>query len=321
MLMPSQRIKFGVYMPQDAPYPIVRQLAQAADQLGYHSLWFIDHLIGASVDVQAPMLECWTLMSAIAEATERIRIGTMVLCNAFRPPALLAKMTASLDVMSNGRLECALGAGWYEKEFQQYGFAFPAIATRIRQLEEGIEVMKRMWTQTEASFHGTYYQIDGAINNPKPLQTPHPPLHIGGQGEKRMLRLVATHADVWNVAAGTSLEEYRHKIAVLEEHCHAIGRDPATIERSRQMIVVLNEVSRGLASKMREAQKRFALFGNMQQLAIRGTPPECITRLREFTDLGVAYFVLFLSDVSIHPEARGIGTLRLFAEKVLPAFA
>jgi F420-dependent oxidoreductase-like protein len=321
MIMPSPRIKFGVYMPQDAPYPIIRQLAQAADQLGYHSLWFIDHLIGASVDVQAPMLESWTLMSAITEATERIRIGTLVLCNAFRSPALLAKMTASLDVMSNGRLECALGAGWYEKEFQQYGFAFPAAARRIRQLEEGIEVIKRMWTQDEASFHGIYYQIDGAVNNPKPVQKPHPPLQIGGRGEQLMLRLVAKHADIWNVAAGTSLEEYRHKAAVLAEHCHAIGRDPATIERSRQMIVVLNDSSRGLTSKMRQAQKRFALFGNMQQLAIRGTPQECIAQLREVIDLGVTYFVLFLSDVSLHPDTKGVETLRLFAEKVLPALA
>jgi F420-dependent oxidoreductase-like protein len=319
--MAAPRIKFGVYIPQDVPYPIVRHLAQAADQLGYHSLWFIDHLIGASVDVEAPMLECWTLMAAMAEATERIRIGTMVLCNAFRPPAILAKMAASLDVMSNGRLEFALGAGWYAKEFQQYGFAFPAPAIRIRQLEEALEVIKRMWTQDEASFHGTYYQIDGAVNNPKPLQKPHPPLHIGGRGEKLMLRLVAKHASIWNVAAGTSLAEYRHKVAVLEEHCRAIGRDPATIERSRQMIVVLNESSRGLTSKMREAQKRFALFGNMQQLAIRGTPQECMAQIREAIDLGVTYFVFFLSDVSIHPDTRGVETLRLFAEKVMPAFA
>jgi F420-dependent oxidoreductase-like protein len=319
--MSSPRIKFGVYIPQDAPYPIVRHLAQAADQLGYHSLWFIDHLIGASVNVDTPMLECWTLMAAMAEATERIRIGTMVLCNAFRPPAMLAKMAASLDVMSNGRLEFALGAGWYAKEFQQYGFAFPAPAMRIRQLEEALEVIKRMWTQDEASFHGTYYQIDGAVNNPKPLQKPHPPLHIGGRGEKLMLRLVAKHANIWNVAAGTSLAEYRHKVAVLEEHCRAIGRDPATIERSRQMIVVLNESSRGLTSKMREAQKRFALFGDMQQLAIRGTPQECTAQIREAIDLGVTYFVFFLSDVSIHPDTRGVETLRLFAEKIVPAFA
>jgi F420-dependent oxidoreductase-like protein len=318
--MPSRRIKFGVYIPQDAPYPIVRQLAQAADQLGYHSLWCIDHLIGASVNVEAPMLECWTLMAAMAEATERIRIGTMVLCNAFRPPAMLAKMAASLDVMSNGRLEFALGAGWYKKEFQQYGFAFPAPAIRIRQLEEALEVIKRMWTQDEASFHGIYYHIDGAVNNPKPLQKPYPPLHIGGRGEKLMLRLVAKHADIWNVAAGTSLAEYRHKVAVLEEHCHAIGRDPASIERSRQMIVVLSEAPRQRARKMREAQQRFALFGNMQQLAIRGTPQECIVQIREVIDLGVTSFVLFLSDVSIHPEDRGVETLRFFAEKVLRDF-
>jgi F420-dependent oxidoreductase-like protein len=296
-------------------------LARAADQLGYHSLWFVDHLIGASVSVDTPMLECWTLMSAVAEATERIRIGTLVLCNAFRSPALLAKMTATLDVISNGRLEFALGAGWYEQEFRQYGFAFPAVAIRIKQLEEGIEIIKRMWTQHEASFHGTHYSVDGAVNSPKPLQKPHPPLQIGGRGEKLMLRLVAKHADIWNVSAGTTLEEYRHKTAVLEEHCRAVGRDPATIERSRQMIVVLSEDSEDLADKMDQAQERFALFGDMQQLAIRGTPEECIAQLQEVIALGVTSFVLFLSDVNLHPETKGVETLRLFADKVMPVLA
>jgi F420-dependent oxidoreductase-like protein len=318
--MTSPRIQFGVYIPQDISYPMVRYLAQAADQLGYHSLWFIDHLIGASVSVDAPMLECWTLMSAVAEATERIRIGTMVLCNAFRSPALLAKMTSTLDVLSNGRLECALGAGWYEEEFKQYGFAFPSAGLRIEQLEEGIEILKRMWTEEHATFHGTYYTIAGAVNNPKPLQKPHPPLHIGGRGEKRMLRLVAKHADIWNVAAGTSLEEYRHKTTVLEQHCHAVRRDPASIERSRQMIVILCKEPAEVERKMSEAQERFALFGDMQQLAICGTPEACIAQLQEVVQLGVTSFVLFLSDVSIHPETQGVDTLRLFAEKVRPAF-
>jgi F420-dependent oxidoreductase-like protein len=319
--MTTQRIAFGVYIPQDVSYPTIRHLAQAADQLGYHSLWFIDHLIGASISVEAPMLECWTLMSAVAEATERIRIGTMVLCNAFRSPALLAKMTATLDVLSNGRLEFGLGAGWYAEEFKQYGFAFPSTAIRIKQLEEGIEILKRMWTEERASFHGTYYTIDEAINNPKPLQKPHPPVHIGGRGEKLMLRLIARHADIWNVAAGTSLEEYRHKTTVLERHCREVGRDPATIERSRQMIVVLCEDSAELESKMSQAQERFALFGSMQQLAIRGTPDECVAQIQEVVALGVTFFVLFLSDVSIHPTTKGVDTLRLFAEKVMPAFA
>ncbi len=319
--MPVPKIKFGVYIPQDtSSYPIIQQLAKTADSLGYYSLWFIDHLIGASVHVDAPMLECWTLMSAVAEATKQIRIGTLVLCDAFRPPSLLAKMGATLDVISNGRLEFAIGAGWYEKEFRQYGFPFPPPAIRIQQLAEGIEVIKRMWTEAEASFQGKYYSIDKAVNNPKPVQKPYPPLQIGGRGEKLMLRLVATYADIWNVAAGTSLEEYKRKTAVLEQHCREIGRDPKTIERSRQMIVVLAEKSEELPGKMCEAQERFALFGNMEQIAIRGTPEECVAQIQQMIDLGVTYFILFLSDVSIHPDTRGLATLKLFAEKVLPAF-
>jgi F420-dependent oxidoreductase-like protein len=317
--MTVRPIKFGVYIPQDVPYSTARYLAQAADQLGFHSLWFIDHLIGASVNVSAPMLECWTLMSAVAEATERIRLGTMVLCNAFRPPSVVAKMAATLDVVSNGRLEFAIGAGWYEREFRQYGFAFPSAGTRIAQLEEAIEVLKRMWTRDEASFQGTYYTIDAAINNPKPVQKPHPPLHIGGRGEQRMLPLVARHADVWNVSAGTTHEEYRHKVEVLEQHCRDLGRDPTTIERSRQMIVVLCDPDAERELKMQEAQERFGLFGDMQELAICGSPDECAAQLQDVVALGVTSFVLFLSDVSIYPETRGVDTLRLFAEKVRPA--
>ncbi len=318
--MAFSQVKFGVYIPQDVPYAVMRHLAQAADQLGYHTIWFIDHLIGASVSVTAPLLECWTAMAAMAEATQRVRIGTMVLCNAFRSPALLAKMSATLDVISNGRLEFALGAGWYEREFRQYGFPFPATSVRIAQLEEALEIIKRMWTQDEAWFSGKYYTIAGAINNPKPLQKPHPPVQIGGRGEKLMLRLVAKHADIWNVAAGTSPVEYQRKTAVLAEHCRAVGRDMATIERSRQLIVVLAEDPAALPMKMQQAQARFALFGDMQQLAIHGTPEACVAQLQEHVALGVRSFALFLADVSVHPETQGVNALRLFAEHVMPAF-
>ena len=135
-----------------------------------------------------------------------------------------------------------------------------------------------------------------------------------------MLRLVAQHADIWNVSAGTTHAEYQHKTTVLEQHCRAIGRDPATIERSRQMIVVLCDDPSELEEKMQQAQERFALFGNMQQQAIRGTPEQCIAQIQEVIALGVTSFVFFLSDVSIHPETKGLETLRFFAEKVLPAF-
>ncbi|GIX48994.1 MAG: hypothetical protein KatS3mg131_3205 [Candidatus Tectimicrobiota bacterium] len=319
--MTDSRITFGVYLPQDAPYAVLRELAQAADELGYDAIWFIDHLIGASVSVDAPLLECWTVMAAMAEATRRVRLGTMVLCNAFRSPALLAKMAATLDVISGGRLEFALGAGWYEREFKQYGFPFPPAAVRIAQLEEALEVIKRLWTQDEAWFFGKYYTLAGAVNRPKPLQQPHPPVHIGGRGERLMLRLVARHADRWNVAAGTTLEEYRHKVAVLEAHCQAVGRDPARIGRSRQLIVVLVEEEAELPAALREAQERFALFGDMHRLAIRGTPEACIAQLQQHVALGVTSFALFLSDLSVHPQTRGIAALRRFAERVRPAFA
>ncbi len=183
-----------------------------------------------------PCLEGWTRLPALAAQTQRLRVGVMVTGNTYRHPAVLAKMAATVDVITRGRLEFGLGAGWYEREHRAYGIPFHSTGERIRRLGEACEVIRRLWTQSVADFDGRYYQLREARCEPKPVQQPHPPVVIGGGGEQLTLRVVAHYADIWDCMTD-SPQEYRHKSAVLDSHCAAIGRDPATIERSKHVFV------------------------------------------------------------------------------------
>ena len=182
------RIKFGLFAPQvGAPFSVLKERAQLVDRLGFHSIWFVDHMWSRGLP-DLDHLEAWTLMSAIAAVTERLGIGTLVLCNSYRNPALLAKMASSLDQISNGRFLLGLGAGWMDEEYRAYGYPFPAVRVRIEQLEEALAIIKLLFKESRATFQGKYYAVNDAVNNPKPLQQPHPPILIGGAGEKRLLR-------------------------------------------------------------------------------------------------------------------------------------
>ena len=222
----NRTVRFGLRLPQDVTDAAeLRDLAQTAEQLGYHSLWLYDHFYHFPVPDNRTILEPWTLMSVLAGATRSIRVGTLVLCNAYRPPALLAKMAATLDVLSEGRLELGYGAGWHQEEFGGYGYDFPPVAVRIRQMEEGLTVMKRLWTEEQVSWSGRFYHLDGAICEPKPVQRPHPPVTIGGGGERLLLRAVARAGH-----AGHGRRQGQR--AILHDHCRAIGRDPASVQQS-----------------------------------------------------------------------------------------
>src|SRR5262249_47900728 len=197
--MRMAQLRFGLRLPQDVTdVGELRAIAQAAEQLGYHSLWLYDHFYHFPTADNVTILEPWTLMSVLAGATSRIRLGTLVLCNGYRPPALLAKMAATLDVLSGGRLEFGYGAGWHQEEFAGYGYEFPSVAARIRQREEGLTVIKKLWTDARPTWAGKYSRLDNAFCEPNPRQRPHPPITIGGGGERMLLRAVARHADVWN---------------------------------------------------------------------------------------------------------------------------
>jgi F420-dependent oxidoreductase-like protein len=212
-----------------------RAVWRLADEAGFDHLWIFDHfnpIGGAPLD--GVIWEGWTLLAAMAEATSRVRIGNMVTGNTYRHPGVLAKIATTVDHLSAGRLEFGIGAGWAEVEHTMLGLDFPGVGERLRRLDEACTVIKKLWTEERADFDGRYYHLTSALANPKPVQRPYPPIWIGGGGEQRTLRIVATHADVWNFAGGP-VETAIHKVEVLERHCADVGRDPAEIRLSVQL--------------------------------------------------------------------------------------
>jgi F420-dependent oxidoreductase-like protein len=233
--MPAPRLRFGIKTAQmGGPYEAMREAWLEADQLGFDTAWGHDHLLNQN-DPAATEDEGWTALAALLAVTRRLRGGLMVTANTFRHPAVLAKMATTVDRISGGRLEMGLGAGWFEAEHAQYGLPLPPVGERLQRLDEACRVLKALWTEPRATFEGRYYRVEGAYHEPKPLQRPHPPVVIGGKGEKVLLRIAARHADEWNIPSGTP-DEFRHKCEVLDRHCRVEGRDPAAVARSVQFL-------------------------------------------------------------------------------------
>jgi len=305
----SGKVEFAFWSPQaGATVKTLLDRAEMAERLGYHSFWLVDHFWTLGLP-DVDLLEAITMMSAIAARTERVRIGTLVLCNSFRNPALLAKSLTTIDHISNGRLEVGLGSGWMEQEYRANGYEFPSVGTRLRQLEEGLQILKAMFTENRATFKGRYYTVTDAPNNPKPVQKPHPPIMIGGAGEKVMLRLVAKYADRWNCPAG--YRDFKKTLGVLHEHCRAIGRDPKEITVSEQVMVCIgaNKAEADQKWEMAKGRKPFSFT------AVKGTPDEVIKQLRERVSWGITMFTMMFADMA-PPQ-----TVELFAREVMPAFA
>jgi F420-dependent oxidoreductase-like protein len=229
--MATHPVRFGIQTPQQhGSWEQILSLWREIDTLGFDSAWVFDHFIPIFSDPTGPCLEGWTALSALAMATQKVRLGVMVTGNTYRHPAVLAKMATTLDIISGGRLILGIGAGWFELEHRAYGIALPRIGERLRRLDEAVQVIKRLWTEEKVTFPGRYYQLTDAFFQPKPVQKPHPPLLVGATGERVALQIVARHADMWNTFG--SPDECRHKVAVLTEHCHRIGRNPDTVEKS-----------------------------------------------------------------------------------------
>jgi F420-dependent oxidoreductase-like protein len=305
----SGKVEFAFWSPQaGATVKTLLDRAEMAERLGYHSFWLVDHFWTLGMP-DLDLLEAVTMMSAIAARTERVRIGTLVLCNSFRNPALLAKSLTTIDQISNGRLEVGLGAGWMEQEYRANGYEFPSVGTRLRQLDEGLQILKAMFTENRANFKGRYYTVTDAPNNPKPVQKPHPPIMIGGAGEKVMLRLVAKYADRWNCPAG--YRDFKKTLGVLHEHCRAVGRDPKDITVSEQLMVCIgaNRAEADQKWEMAKGRKPFSFT------AVKGTPDEVVKQLREHVSWGVTMFTMMFADMA-PPQ-----TVELFAREVMPAFA
>jgi alkanesulfonate monooxygenase SsuD/methylene tetrahydromethanopterin reductase-like flavin-dependent oxidoreductase (luciferase family) len=307
-----QAVEFGIYLPQlKLGFDEIRARVQLAERLGFDTAWFYDHMYSPGMP-DVPAFEGWTLISALAAVTTRIRLGHLVLCNAFRHPAVFAKMLLSLDVISQGRLEVGLGTGSYAGEFQEYGLPFPSFRERAAQLDEAVQVIKLLCTQARSSFDGQYYTLKNAPNALLPVQKPHPPITIGGGGEKYTLPLVARHADMWNCPT-YSLAEFQHKHEVLKRECAKIGRDPATLRISEEAVMVLVESAATLPAQLELAKKRYGSEGwGLEAGGYVGTPEQIVAHILEKAQRGISHFAFFFHDRGA-PE-----TLQLFATRVLP---
>jgi alkanesulfonate monooxygenase SsuD/methylene tetrahydromethanopterin reductase-like flavin-dependent oxidoreductase (luciferase family) len=275
-----------------APPQFTRSVQQQIQLVEAHvdSLWFVDHVQFAD----DPLLEGWTALTYLAAEYPQFHVGHMVLCQSFRNPALLAKMAATLQYLSNGRFTLSIGAGWHEEEYRAYGYTYPSAGARVEQLEETLQIVRALWTEEQATFQGQYFSVTSAHCEPRP--DPVPPVLIGGKGT-RMLQLVARYADGWN-AAWLSPEEYRQRLGVLEQECQKVGRDPAGVQRSWFGRCVC------VASK----QEAAALEGR----GLLGTPEQIIEQLQAYVELGIHRFMLgsrSLSDMT---------TVELLAREVLP---
>jgi F420-dependent oxidoreductase-like protein len=306
-----ERIKFGVQALQAMPdYATLREVVLECERLGFDSVWIYDHLQFA----YGQTLECWTVLAALAEATRSIRIGPLVTCNAFRHPPLLAKMGATVDMISKGRLNFGIGAGWHEGEAAAYGIPFPRPSIRIEMLDEALQIIKRLWTQDEVTFKGRYYQLDKAVSLPKPAQTPYPPILVGGSGDK-MLRLIAKHANAWNTGY-TSPEGFTEEIARLEKACKETGRDRSEIENTFQSRIVVAEKDEDALKRAEEwrEDRKGSVDDPDWKFAVKGSPETCVEMLQTYVDVGVTHFTLLFAD------APTLKPLQLFANEVMPTF-
>jgi F420-dependent oxidoreductase-like protein len=319
--------KFGVLIPQgwlhefagwrkpEKVFEAIKATTLEAERLGYDSIWLYDHLITYPEATNNPCFESWTTLSALASVTSKVGLGTMVTCNSYRCPSLLAKMSANLDVVSKGRLNFGIGAGWYSAEYRAYGIPFPETPVRIAQLGEAVQIIRKMWTEEKPTFHGKYFAIEEAFNCPKPVQKPHPPILIGGAGRRLTLRIAAKFADRCNFGGGCTLEEYKELLGVLQGHCDAVGRNVDEIEKTHIVdCAVVGESREEVSQKAGKFKHRGMSVKEFAERNLMGTPEEIVSRLQEFVDAGFTYFVLRF------PDAVELKPLRLFAEKVIPAF-
>lgn len=289
----------------------LRGVAKRAEEAGFDSIWVSDHLFldwskyGGPSDRQGAM-ECWTTMSALAAATERVRIGSMALCNDLRNPGLLAKMVATLDVLSDGRVDLGMGAGWYEPEYEAAGIELDPPGTRIARLGEAVEIVGRLLEGEELTYEGKHYRTDGAICRPGPAQQPRPPVWIGGKGDY-LLTTAARVADGWNFSWIGSIEAYEERAEAADAACDAAGRDPAGLRRSVGAYVLAGHDDADALERFERLVVRTprgvltqdnggtaVSWDEFRQGRIAGTIDEVVEQLGRLSDLGVEEVIVSL---------------------------
>jgi len=338
-------MRFGLFVPQgwrmdlvgiepDQHWGVVAGLARRAEQLHeWESVWVYDHFHTVPVPSQEATHEAWTLMAALAAVTSRVRLGQMCTCMSYRNPAYLAKVAATIDCISEGRVEMGIGAGWYEHEWRAYGYGFPGAGERLGRLEEGVEIFRQLWTTGTATLAGEHYQVDGALCYPRPLQgTTFPgsalngiPMWIAGGGEKRTLRIAAEYADYTNFDG--TLEGFTHKSEVLKGHCDDLGRDFGEIVRSANYNVVIGTSEKEVQDRLAWTRDHYLKAGVPEaqveeQLASLGsgpavgTPDRIIENLSALQSAGMTYAIAYFTEAAYDTSG-----MHLFENHVIPALS
>ena len=300
-------MKIGVFVPQgwrmdlnsiklEDQWNTILNAASNIENLGYESIWVYDHFHTVPKPTQDPTYECWTLMSAFSQTTTKVRLGQMCTCNSYRNPAYLTKVASNIDVMSNGRLEYAIGAGWYDHEYRAYGYEYPSAGIRLKMLEESLIIYKKMTTEETPSFTGDFYQIDGAINQPKPIQKPYPPLWVCGGGEKVTLKLLAKYGDYgnWDVDVNGFIE----KSKILATHCENVGRDFNDIGKTLHTNVLIADNQNDLDKKV----EKLATYTNIPKdyyydRPLIGTKGKVFDTIEQYKEAGCVYLIAYIPDI------------------------
>jgi F420-dependent oxidoreductase-like protein len=326
-------MRFGLFIPQgwrldlvDIPtekhWQVMNDLAAYADNSAWDSVWVYDHFHTVPVPTEEATHEAWSLMSAYAATTSRVKLGQMCTAMSYRNPVYLAKVAATADIISGGRMQMGIGAGWYEHEWRAYGYGFPPAGVRLARLDEGVQIMREAWRNGRVTFNGKHYQADDAIVAPKPLQDNGLPLWIAGGGEKVTLRIAAKYAQYTNYTSEP--EGFAHKSQVLAEHCREVGTDFHAIVRSANFNAVIGESEADVQQRVQRIRARqitkanpVAVDGMLSTVtapeSASGTPEQVIEKLRRMRDLGCEYAILYFPEAAY--DRSGI---ELFERKIIP---
>ncbi|NIH79164.1 LLM class F420-dependent oxidoreductase [Amycolatopsis viridis] len=328
-------MRFGLFVPQGwrldltgiepaRQWQTMLDIARYAENGPYESVWVYDHFHTVPVPTEEATHEAWSLMAALAASTSRVRLGQMCTCMSYRNPAYLAKVAATTDVISGGRVEMGIGAGWYEHEWRAYGYGFPPAGQRLGMLDEGVQIMRQLWSTGTATLDGKHYQVDGARSYPLPLQEGGIPLWIAGGGEKKTLRIAARYARYTNFAGGA--EDFKHKSEVLAAHCRDLGTDFDAIVRSANYNVVIGETEKDVADRLAWIRAHYephvpadVLENTVESFRngpLVGTPEQVAERLTELRGLGMTYAITYFADIAYDRTS-----VELFTNRVIPELA
>lgn len=311
-------VSYGVQIePQFGyDYPQIYKILEAAESHNFSHAWFSDHFMMTKDSSDLISYEAFSAMFAAASKTKSLRIGAMVFSNSYRHPAVLAKQIASLDHYSEGRVEFGYGSGWKEIEYNAYGIDYPSAGIRIKQLSEGIDVIRKLWTEEKANYDGEYYKLRDAISFPKPFQKPYPPIWVGTMEAKtKMLTLAAEKADGLNIAWSFSPEVYQEKLHRIDEYCDKFGRDPKTLMKSYGVWTRVYQDDEEKQKAWREiAEKRGFTMEQLEKRfegSLHGTPEEITYKLKQYRDLGINHFIFMF------PQGQEVESIKLFDEKII----